>query len=169
MTPEKKYRENVGICLFNKKGKILMGRRSDLSEDAIYAWQMPQGGVNENENIQTAAQRELEEETGVGPDKASLVAESSGWLSYDFPQGIVSVNPKTGKEYTGQKQKWFLMRFTGTDKDLRFDANPDEVEFCDFGWFSPREAPELVIDFKQDVYRQVLEEFIPLIEKELSS
>ena len=166
MTQEKRYRENVGVCLFNKKGKILMGRRSDLPEDAIYAWQMPQGGMNEGEEVQTAALRELWEETGIGAEKATIIAQTKEWLTYDFPEGIISVDPKTGKEYQGQKQKWFLIRFEGTDEDLRFDANPDEIEFCDFGWFPAHEVPALVIDFKRDVYLKVMAEFTPLIKKE---
>ena len=107
------YRPNVGIMVVNKDGHIFVAKRIDHYSDA---WQMPQGGIEPDEDLQTAALRELHEETGISDNKVDLVAEIEEWITYDLPTNLI---PKlwNGK-YRGQKQKWFLMKFLGDDADI---------------------------------------------------
>ncbi|MGH6969217.1 MAG: RNA pyrophosphohydrolase, partial [Stellaceae bacterium] len=121
-------------------------------------WQMPQGGIDGNETPQAAAWRELEEE--IGTAKAVILAESAHWLSYEFPEALrLSI---WGGRFRGQAQKWFLMRLTGSDGDI--DLTAHMPEFDAWKWIAPRELPALAIDFKQPLYRALLEEFATLLE-----
>lgn len=160
------FRKNVGLCIFNKEGKILLARRADLPEDAFYPWQMPQGGIDENETVAKAGLRELKEELDL--DKVKIIAESKEWIPYTFPKDIPPVvDIKTGVKYIGQNQKWLLIELIGEDKDIRLDAFPEEIEFIDWGWFDIKEAPELAVQFKKETYQKVLKEFEPIIKKEI--
>ncbi|GAB4539128.1 MAG: RNA pyrophosphohydrolase [Ruegeria sp.] len=156
MTPEQiaklPYRPCVGLMLMNDQGKIFVGQRNDRFEDA---WQMPQGGVDEGESPREAALRELQEEIGVTPDLVEIVAETDGWLPYDLPHDIV---PKIWKgRYRGQKQKWFLLRFLGTDDQI--DIQTDHPEFTRWKWQNPERLIEEIVPFKRAVYERVMEAF----------
>lgn len=149
------YRKGVGLMMLNRRGKVFVARRIDMPSEA---WQMPQGGIDAGETPRAAAMRELEEE--IGTDKATIVAESKGWLSYDLPADLV---PRLwGGKYRGQTQKWFLLRFTGTDSDI--DIETEDPEFLAWKWAAPRELPKLIVPFKRKLYEHLLKEFAPLIE-----
>ncbi len=144
------YRVGVGIMLLGHDGRVFVARRIDTPGDA---WQMPQGGIEPGETPRVAALRELAEE--IGTAKAEIVAESRGWLSYDLPLEVAM--RVWGGKYRGQRQKWFAMRFTGTDGDIRLDtAHP---EFSAWKWAEPAELPRLIIPFKRALYEALLEEF----------
>jgi putative (di)nucleoside polyphosphate hydrolase len=147
----RRYRECVGIMLIDRRGQVLVARRADMP--ATPAWQMPQGGIDWGETPREAAMRELEEE--IGTAKAEVVAESRDWLTYDFPFDLAG--QKWGGRFRGQRQKWFLMRFTGCDADI--DLGCKHAEFDAFRWVDPEELPELIVAFKRQVYIAVLDEF----------
>jgi putative (di)nucleoside polyphosphate hydrolase len=148
------YRQCVGIMLLNKKGEIWVGRRKEMPD----AWQMPQGGIDQGETPRDTALRELEEE--IGTAKARIIAETSGWLSYDLPADIVPTVWK-GK-YRGQTQKWFVLEFQGKDADIQ-PTNVDHPEFDAWRWARPEELPGLAVSFKRDIYEAVLTEFASVI------
>ena len=149
------YRRCVGVMLLNRDGQAFIGRRIEGPEhiDATHAWQMPQGGIDPGETPRQAAFRELKEE--VGTDKAEILAETEGWLHYDLPSDIAS-RMWSGR-WRGQRQKWFLMRFTGEDADI----NPatEHPEFDAWEWVEPERLPDLIVPFKRPLYRDVLAEF----------
>ena len=150
------YRKGIGLMMLNRRGKVFVARRIDMPSEA---WQMPQGGIDAGETPRAAAMRELEEE--IGTDKAKIVAESKGWLSYDLPDDLV---PRLwGGKYRGQTQKWFLLRFTGADSDI--DIETEHPEFLAWKWAAPRELPKLIVPFKRKLYEDLLVEFAPLIER----
>jgi putative (di)nucleoside polyphosphate hydrolase len=146
------YRPAVGIMLLNPAGLAFVGRRIDMPA-GLAAWQMPQGGIDPGETPRQAAFRELKEE--VGTDKAEILAETEGWLHYDLPSDIAS-RMWSGR-WRGQRQKWFLMRFTGEDADI----NPatEHPEFDAWEWVEPQRLPDLIVPFKRPLYRDVLAEF----------
>ncbi len=156
MTPEEiaklPYRRNVGVMMINAEGAVFVGQRSDRYKDA---WQMPQGGIDEGEDPRTAALRELEEETGVLPSLVEIIAESETWLPYDLPHDVV---PNFwGGRYRGQEQKWYLMRFLGSDDQVRIDT--DHPEFSAWCWQPVEHLVEKIVPFKREVYARVVEEF----------
>lgn len=151
MTP--RYRRGVGIMLLNRDGKVFVGRRIDQEEEA---WQMPQGGIDRGETPRDAAFRELKEEAGT--DKADVVAESKGWLTYDLP-GALRGRLWRGR-YVGQKQKWFAMRFQGRDEDI--DLATHHPEFSAWRWVGHDQLVTLIVPFKRALYGDVLAEFAHL-------
>ena len=156
MTPEDiaklPYRRNVGVMVLNADGHVWVGQRKDNNQDA---WQMPQGGIDKGEDARDAAFRELEEETGITPDLVEMVAETDGWLPYELPHDLV---PKLWKgRFRGQEQKYFLMRFTGSDTQINIET--EEPEFSSWRWLAPADLPDAIVPFKRDVYLRVLAAF----------
>lgn len=156
MTPEKiaalPYRPNVGIVLVNPQGLVFAGQRFDKIGDA---WQMPQGGIDKGETPRDAALRELTEETGVGTDLVTIEAETDGWITYDLPPELLHKLWKG--RYRGQKQKWFLMRFTGRDDQVNIAL--DHAEFSRWVWMAPDELLGKIVPFKRGVYTTVFDQF----------
>lgn len=148
------YREGVGILLLNKKLEVFVGKRINSKIDA---WQMPQGGANEQELFKDAALRELKEETGI--INVEVIAESKNWIYYDIPGYLV---PKlwNGK-YRGQKQKWFLLKFLGKNSEI--DLDNDIPEFSDWKWVKLEELPNIIVPFKRNLYINIMEEFMDKI------
>lgn len=147
------YRPCVGVMLMDADGRLWVGERLDTPG----AWQMPQGGIDAGEDPRTAALREMLEETGVPPDRVTVVAETADWLTYDLPPDLVGRAWK-GK-YRGQKQKWFLLRFGGSDADIRIDQ--PHPEFRDWRWMAPAEVLAQIVPFKRAVYAAAIAEFAP--------
>ncbi len=150
---DENYRAGVGIMLLNHTGDVFVARRIDLADEA---WQMPQGGIDEGENPRQAALRELKEE--IGTDKAEILDESKVWLRYDFPEEIRR-RARNGR-WVGQRQKWFVMRFTGEDSDI--DLKTEHPEFMAWKWVAVRDLPSLVVSFKRQVYVDLLAEFVEM-------
>ena len=144
------YRPCVGMMVLNAKNQVFVAKRIDTKLDA---WQMPQGGIDEGEQPSTAVMRELEEE--IGTHKATIIAESREWLSYDLPEKLVPTI--WGGKYRGQTQKWFLLRFTGVDADINIETKIPE--FSHWKWTQPSTLPEIIVPFKKQLYTNVLEEF----------
>ena len=149
------YRPGVGIMLLNAQNKVFVGKRIDQTSEA---WQMPQGGIDAGESPLEAALRELKEETGT--DKAAIIAESRDWFTYDLPDELVPIIWK-GK-FRGQRQKWFAMRFTGTDADINLET--DHPEFCAWQWAALDKLSGLIVPFKRELYAAVVKEFSGQIE-----
>ena len=147
---ESDYRPCAGLMLRNEAGKIFVGQRLD---SRVEAWQMPQGGIDEGETPLEAAFRELREETGT--NKAELIAEALDWLYYDLPEHL----QKTlwNGRYKGQRQRWFLFRFTGQDADINIQT--EHPEFRAWQWVEPAHLPGLIVPFKRALYEQVLGHF----------
>ncbi len=146
------YRPAAGVMLLNHDGKVWVGQRLDST---LEAWQMPQGGLDPGEAAEDGALRELEEETGISRDKVEILARAPGELLYDLPDDLLGKIWK-GK-WRGQRQSWFLMRFTGTDADVNLQTT--EPEFRAWKWADPQELPELIVPFKQGLYRDILKAF----------
>ena len=142
-------RIGVGVILLNNKNNIFVGKRIDNPKDF---WQMPQGGVDNNENLFEAAKRELEEETSI--KSIELIKEFDFWLEYNLPKDLL------GKiwqgRYGGQKQKWFIMQFTGTEDEINIKTN--NPEFLEWKWIKPSKLTDIVVDFKYDVYNKIKQE-----------
>jgi putative (di)nucleoside polyphosphate hydrolase len=149
------YRAGVGIMLLNERGEVFVARRADVPTEA---WQMPQGGIDDGEEPRAAALRELEEE--IGTARVEIVAESRGWLSYELPAELIEKACQRG--WRGQRQKWFIMRFTGTDGDINLDAV--HPEFNAWKWVPKEDLPNLVVSFRRQVYLDLLTEYRTLIQ-----
>ena len=141
-------RNGVGIVVLNNKNKVFVAKRIDNPKNY---WQMPQGGVDEGEDFLTAAYRELEEETSI--KNVKLIKEIDGTMTYELPDHLLGIIWK-GK-YKGQKQKWFLMRFIGEDKEI--DIKTNNPEFLDWKWIDIDEITDVVVDFKLHVYKELKE------------
>lgn len=150
------YRDNVGAVLFNAAGLILVARRADLpnAEGTPGGWQLPQGGMDHGEAPAIAVFRELEEE--IGTARAEILAEHPRWLTYDLPEHLIG--KALGGKYRGQRQKWFALRFLGTDADIRLDLDP-HPEFDAWRWARLAELPGLAVAFKRAIYEDLAREF----------
>ena len=150
------YRPATGVMLLNRDGKVFVAQRLDST---LEAWQMPQGGLDEGEDAEAGALRELEEETGIPRDKVEIVARCPVELTYDLPDDLVGQMWK-GK-WRGQRQTWFLLRFTGEDSDVNLETV--EPEFRAWKWADPAELPALIVPFKKQLYEDVLKAFQPFL------
>lgn len=154
MTDPLPYRPCAGVMLVNADGRVFVGQRIDST---LEAWQMPQGGIDDGEDALTAAIRELGEETGIAASHVELIAEAPGAFTYDLPPELIGKVWK-GK-WRGQRQRWFLFRFTGRDADVNI-ATP-HPEFRAWRWIDPDDLPTLIVPFKKALYEQVLAAFRP--------
>ena len=142
-------RLGVGIVLLNSDNKVFVGKRID---NPVNFWQLPQGGVNKNEDLLCAAKRELKEETGV--ESVKLIKEIDNWLTYELPKNLLGKIWK-GK-YRGQKQKWFIMRFVGSEGEINIKTK--NAEFKDWKWIDVNQLLNVVVSFKLDVYKSLVKE-----------
>jgi putative (di)nucleoside polyphosphate hydrolase len=146
------YRPGAGVMLLNREGKVFVAQRLDST---LEAWQMPQGGLDEGEDPQDGALRELEEETGIARDKVEVIARCPEPLTYDLPPDLV------GKlwqgRWRGQEQHWFLARFLGTDEDVNIET--EHPEFRAWKWCDPDDLPKMIVPFKRELYQAVLDAF----------
>ncbi len=154
MTSFLPYRPCAGVMLLNREGKVFVGQRIDT---ILEAWQMPQGGIDEGETPRETAIRELGEETGIAPEHVAFVAEAPEDLFYDLPEDMIGKIWKG--RYRGQRQRWFLFRFTGTDSDVNI-ATP-HPEFRAWRWSDPADLPKLIVPFKKALYEEILRIFAP--------
>ncbi len=152
------YRPCVGIALFNQRGQVFVAQRIDNPGPA---WQMPQGGIDAQEEPLQAAWREMREE--IGTDRARYIGESREWLQYDLPVELV---PQIWKgRFRGQRQKWYAFRFIGEDRDINIaTADP---EFSAWRWADLEEIPDLIVPFKRKLYEELAVEFAPLVGRNL--
>ena len=146
------YRPGIGIMLLSRDGRVFVGHRVRMPA-GLAKWQMPQGGIDADETPRRAALRELKEE--IGTDRADILAESRGWLDHDVPDEIA--DGIMAGQYRGNRQKWFAMRFTGTDADINLAT--EHREFDAWEWVSPERLLELVAPFMHRLYRDILVEF----------
>ncbi|GJL84732.1 MAG: RNA pyrophosphohydrolase [Micavibrio sp.] len=144
------YRPCVGIALFNKNGHVFVGERIDTPG----AWQMPQGGIDEGEDIKVAVMRELKEE--IGTDKVEIIKIAEEKICYDLPDELLK--KLWNGQYRGQTQTWVAACFLGTDEDIALDAD-DHPEFSSWQWVPLEKTIELIVPFKQDTYRKVIKLF----------
>ena len=147
------YSLGVGLVIINDQSKIFTGRRLDSTK----AWQMPQGGIDEGEDYLSAAYRELEEETSI--TKVELIKELDGFITYLLPDHLLGIIWK-GK-YKGQKQKWFIMKFIGEDKEINIQTK--KPEFLEWKWIELEALTEIVVDFKLHVYKELKEKIGKII------
>lgn len=153
------YRPCVGIALINPRGLVFVGNRIQTVDVGPLTWQLPQGGIDKGEDADTAAFRELREETGVAETKAEIIGTIDDWLTYDLPSDLLGRALK-GK-YRGQKQRWFAMRFLGEDADIDIAADAHQ-EFSEWDWVPIRRIVDLIVPFKRHIYEQVVDAFEPL-------
>lgn len=151
-----RYRPNVGVVLFHPDGCVWYGRRA--GQPGPWNWQFPQGGVDEGEDFQAAARRELAEETGVV--SVDYLACTKGWIHYAFPADYGG--SKQARGWLGQKQVWFAFRFTGDESEINLAAE-EEIEFDAWRWGRLEEAPDLIVPFKRPAYEQVVAAFASLV------
>ncbi len=144
------YRAGVGIMLLNANNRVFVAKRIDTISEA---WQMPQGGIDDGEDAEVAALREMKEE--IGTDKAEIIAESKDWYHYDLPEYLI---PKIWNgRFRGQRQKWFFLRFLGSDADINIET--EHPEFCQWKWAEVESLPDLIVPFKRKLYQDLIDEF----------
>ena len=149
------FRPGVGGVIFNAKGKVWVGcRLPKPGQDIKDYWQMPQGGIDKNEDPRTAIIREIEEETGT--DKVEILDETEDWVDYDLPDDLVGVAWR-GK-YRGQRQKWYALKFTGKDSDFDLETHA-KPEFSEWRWEVLADLPRLIVPFKRSLYTEVVAAF----------
>jgi putative (di)nucleoside polyphosphate hydrolase len=150
------YRRNVGAVLFNAAGRVLVARRANFenAEGEAGGWQLPQGGIDEDEDPAAAIFRELGEE--IGTANAEILAEHPDWMTYDLPIELLGRAFKG--RYRGQRQKWFALRFLGDDAEIRLDADP-HPEFDAWRWADLGELPGLAVAFKRPIYETLARDF----------
>lgn len=159
MTPEDiaklPYRPCVGLMILNRENRVFVAKRIDMRTEA---WQMPQGGIDEGEDAREAVMREMLEE--IGTNNAEIIAESPLWMKYELPEHLV---PQLWEgKYRGQKQKWFVLRFMGEDSDINIQT--DVPEFSEWKWVEMDILPDVIVPFKQALYRDLVETFRHLAE-----
>tara|TARA_B100000886_G_scaffold15527_1_gene9982 strand:+ start:11125 stop:11595 length:471 start_codon:yes stop_codon:yes gene_type:complete len=140
-------RNGVGVIIFNKNKKIFVGKRKDNPVDR---WQMPQGGVDEGEDYFSAMKRELEEETSI--INVKILKELEGFFEYELPKNLIGIIWKG--QFRGQKQKWFIAEYLGEDSEI--NLNTKNPEFIEWKWISPDELPNVIVDFKKNMYNKLL-------------
>ena len=140
-------RIGVGVIVLNDKNEIFVGKRKDNPVDK---WQMPQGGVDKNENFLTAMKRELEEETSIKNIK--ILKELDGWFEYELPENLLGIIWK-GK-FRGQKQKWFIVKFSGNENEINLKTKIPE--FIEWKWITIDELPKVIVDFKKNMYEKIV-------------
>lgn len=140
-------RIGVGVIVLNDENKVFVGKRKDNPVDK---WQMPQGGVDKNEDYIDAMKRELNEETSIKNIK--VLKEFNEWLEYELPKNLLGIIWK-GK-FRGQKQKWFIARFNGSDSEI--NINTKYPEFIEWKWIEMHKLPDVIVDFKKDIYKKIL-------------
>jgi len=150
------YRPCVGVMLVNMDGKVFVGQRIDSQ---IEAWQMPQGGVDDGEDVKAAALRELGEETGIAHHHVEIIATARDEHFYDLPPELIG--KLWGGKFRGQRQVWFLARFLGADEDINIQTS--HPEFREWKWIAPETLPDVIVPFKRKLYRDILLEFKELI------
>ena len=149
--PER-YRRGVGVMLINADKQVWVGRRIDNTDEA---WQMPQGGIDHGEEPWDTALRELEEETGISPGLVERISSHPERLRYRLPDELIGVIWK--EPWVGQEQDWFLAGFQGSDADVNIATK--RPEFCDWKWVAPDRLPEMIVPFKRDMYRALVDSF----------
>lgn len=147
------YRPNVGVVVFNTKGQVWLGRR--MGVEGPFNWQFPQGGIDEGEDYEAAALRELYEETGL--KTVTPLDHTDDWVYYDFPPEVLKQG-RIGKDFKGQKQLWFAYRFTGPDSEVNLMAH-GEQEFADWEWCDIDAVLDRVVSFKRNSYAEVITRF----------
>ena len=140
-------RIGVGAIVLNKKNQVFVGKRKDNPVDK---WQMPQGGVNEGEDLTSAMKRELNEETGI--ENIKILNEIDGWFEYELPNYLLGKIWR-GK-FRGQKQKWFIVKFLGNDEEINLEK--DKPEFIEWKWLDIEKLPNVIVDFKKNMYNKLL-------------
>lgn len=149
-----RYRPAAGVAIFNTQGQVWLGRRS--GEKTQHVWQMPQGGIDKGEDAESAALREMYEETGIATQHVTVLGRVEGELFYDFPEQYRT--HRRTKNWRGQRQSWFALRFNGKDTDVNI-TRQSPPEFSSWRWGTLDETPELIIPFKRKVYEQLAIEF----------
>lgn len=155
MLDQRGYRPNVGIIIVNRENKVFWGKRIKQ-----YAWQFPQGGINQGEMPGTAMYRELMEEVGLSPIHVEIIGKTQDWLYYDVPSKWLKKD--SDKLYRGQKQIWYLLKFIGFDSDISLRATK-KPEFDGWRWIDYWKPVQEIVDFKRDIYQTILTEFAPLL------
>ena len=146
------YRPAAGVMLLNREGQVFVAQRMDST---LEAWQMPQGGLDDGEEAEAGALRELEEETGIAAHLVEVIAQAPDELLYDLPEDLIG--KLWGGRWRGQRQAWFLCRFLGRDEDVNLETA--EPEFRAWKWADPDELPAMIVPFKKKLYEDVLQAF----------
>jgi len=150
--PDYLYRNGVGAMVINDQKKIFVGKRIDNNSNA---WQMPQGGIDSGEDEDDAVYRELFEETGMPSHNLKIIKKSNKYFYYNLPYKLQK--KFWGGKYLGQKQRWYLLEFIGEDSDI--DIFSHEPEFCEWKWVDKINLIELIVNFKRELYQQIVNEF----------
>ena len=153
---KKTYRSGVGLILLNNKAEVFIGKRLD---SIVEAWQMPQGGIDKGETALQSLLRESREE--IGTDNIKIIEESKSWYRYDLPTDLQ--DKLWGGKYYGQEQKWFLAQYLGTDEEI--NINTKKPEFIDWKWISFDQLSSVIVNFKQQLYKNLELEFGPIVKK----